>query len=327
MSTEPPGMVTADPSPPGAAAQHGGESVVVVIVAGVANLLIAVTKLVAGLVSGSAAMLSEAAHSVADTTTEVLLYVAVRRGGLAADDAHPLGYGRESFFWAFVASLFTFVAGGGFSVTHGINSIIHGDRADDFTVSYVVLALSFVIEGASLLNSLGRVRGQARRWRIRPLRYLRRTSDTALRAVVFEDVAALIGLVFAATGLALTQLTGAGFWDGLSSVAIGLLLLVVAVLLARSNISLLVGRPAPPDLEAAFRIELNALPEVERVVSLVTQLIGPSVFLLAAKVDFTDTASGAGIEAACDQAERRLQARFPEIGYVFLDPTPTRADH
>jgi cation diffusion facilitator family transporter len=316
----------------GPAPTESGDGLAVVVVAGVANLLIALTKGVAGVVSNSSAMLSEAAHSVADTTTEVLLFVAIKRGSRPADAAHPLGYGKESFFWAFIASLFTFVAGAGFSITHGINSIIHGEQAGDFVVSYVVLAVSFVIESASLLKGIKQIRGKAERWRVRPLRYLWRTSETSVRAVVFEDVAALIGLLLAGLGLALTELTGSGFWDGLSSVAIGLLLLVVAALLARSNKSLLVGQAAPPSLEAAFRDELASLPEVDGVVSLVTLLIGPAAFMVAAKVDFTDTVSGAGIEAACEKAEERLMVRFPEVKYVFLDPTPTaghpqRTDH
>ena len=140
-----------------------------------------------------------------------------------------------------MASLFTFAAGAGFSITQGINSIIHGEHAGDFLVSYLVLAVSFVIESVSLLNGIRQVRGKAERWRVHPISYLRHTSYTSVKAVVFEDVAALIGLILAGLGLMLTELTGSGFWGGLSSVAIGLLLLVVAGLLARANMSLLVG--------------------------------------------------------------------------------------
>lgn len=299
-----------------------GESLVVVVVAGAVNLLIAATKAVAGLLSGSAAMLSEAAHSLADTTTEVLLFVAVTRGSRPADARHPFGYGKETFFWAFIASLCTFVAGAGFSITHGINSIIHGDVTGDFRLSYAVLAASFVLESISLVNGVRQVRSRAARWQVRPLRYLRQTSDTSVKAVVLEDVAALIGLVLAALGLVLTELTGDGVWDGLASVAIGLLLLVVAFALARANMSFLVGRAAPAALQDAFRAELDALPEVVSVVSLVTMLVGPGTFLVAAKVDFADAASGATVEEACERAEARLTARFPEVRYVFLDPTP-----
>ncbi|MGE3287413.1 MAG: cation diffusion facilitator family transporter [Pseudonocardia sp.] len=299
-----------------------GESLVVVVVAGVMNLLIALTKAVAGVLSGSAAMLSEAAHSLADTTTEILLFVAVTRGSRPADATHPFGHGKETFFWAFIASLFTFVAGAGFSITHGISSIIHGEQTGDFLLSYLVLAVSFVLESISLVNGLRQLRSRAARWRVRPVRYLMRTSDTSVKAVVLEDVAALVGLVLAALGLVLTELTGDGVWDGLASVAIGVLLLVVAVALARANMSFLVGRAAPSALEDAFRAELDALPEVDAVVSLVTMLVGPGAFLVAAKVDFADAASGASVEQACERAEERLTTRFPEIHYVFLDPTP-----
>ncbi|MFD0744248.1 cation diffusion facilitator family transporter [Phytohabitans flavus] len=132
------------------------ESVGTVIVAGVANVAIGIAKLLAGLISGSAAMLSEAAHSVADTTTEVLLFTALRRGGRPADELHPFGYGKESYVWAFIAALFTFVAGAGFSITHGVHTIRSGEHSGDYTVSYIVLAVSFVIESVSSPAPCGR---------------------------------------------------------------------------------------------------------------------------------------------------------------------------
>ncbi|WP_121399291.1 cation diffusion facilitator family transporter [Micromonospora sp. M71_S20] len=297
------------------------ESVGTVVVAGAANLAIAVAKLVAGVISGSAAMLSEAVHSVADTTTEVLLYLALRRGARPADARHPFGYGKESYVWAFLAALFTFVAGAGFAITHGVTTILVHEHSGDYLITYVVLAVSFAIESVSLARAVRQVRAESRRWRTTPRRFLHLTSDTPLKAVFLEDSAALIGLVLAAAGVALSQLTGDELWDGAASVLIGVLLLVVATVLAHSNISLLVGRAVPERLRGEISEELAGLPAVRRIDTLLTMQLGPSDVLVAAKVDFDDEASGATIEAAADQAERRLTARHPQIRYVFLDPT------
>lgn len=300
------------------------ESVGTVIVAGLANLAIAVAKAVAGLISGSAAMLSEAAHSVADTTTEVLLYVALRRGNRPADAVHPFGYGRESWVWAFIAALFTFVAGAGFSITHGVHTIRTGEHSGNYLISYVVLAVSFAIESVSLARAVRQVRAAARRWDTTPGRYLRLTPDTAVKAVFLEDSAALVGLLLAALGVGLAQYTGDELWDGLASIAIGLLLLVVAAILARSNVSLLVGRSVPRRLRDLLEADLASLPTVDRIDTLLTMQLGPADVLVAAKVDFADDATGADIEAAADEAERRLAERYPGIRYVFLDPTRRR---
>jgi cation diffusion facilitator family transporter len=298
-----------------------GESVTTVIVAGAANLAIAIAKTVAGVLSGSAAMLSEAAHSFADTTTEVLLYIALRRGDRPADDRHPFGYGKESFVWAFLAALFTFVAGAGFSITHGVNTIRSGEESGSFLVSYIVLAVSFVLEGISFLRTIRQIRGEADRWRTTGRRFLRLTPDTTVKAVFLEDSAALIGLLLAATGVGLTQVTGDEMWDGLSSIGIGVLLLVVVGVLTRSNISLLVGQAVPARLHREIAEEILGLPAVMAVPTLLTMQLGLSDVLVAAKVDFADNATGAQIEATADEAERRLVALYPAIQYVFLDPT------
>ncbi|GAB3807886.1 cation diffusion facilitator family transporter [Micromonospora zhanjiangensis] len=302
-------------------AAGSSESVGTVVVAGLANLAIAVAKAVAGLLSGSAAMLSEAAHSFADTTTEVLLFTALRRGTRPADPRHPFGHGKESYVWAFIAALFTFVAGAGFSVTQGVQSILASRHNGSYLVSYLVLAVSFVLESISLTRAVRQVRAASRHWRLTPLRFLRHTADTTVKAVTLEDSAALVGLVLAALGVGLTELTGNPVWDGVASIAIGVLLLVVAAILARSNVSLLVGRAVPPRIRAGIEEELAGLPTVERVDTLLTMQLGPDDVLVAAKLDFADDATGAQIEATADLAEQRLTDRYPTIRYVFLDPT------
>ncbi|MEU8300414.1 cation diffusion facilitator family transporter [Micromonospora sp. NPDC048909] len=297
------------------------ESVGTVVVAGTANLAIAVAKLIAGLISGSASMLSEAAHSVADTTTEVLLFMALRRGARPPDARHPFGYGKESYIWAFFAALFTFVAGAGFAITHGVTTILVHEHSGDYLVSYLVLAVSFAIESISLARAVRQVRRESRRWRTTPRRYLRLTADTTVKAVFLEDSAALIGLLLAGLGVGLSELTGDELWDGVASVLIGVLLLVVAGILAYSNLSLLVGRGVSDRLRREIEHSLARLPEVRQVGTLLTMQLGPTDILVAAKVDFNDQATGAAIEATADEAERRLRDRYPEIRYLFLDPT------
>ncbi|MEV0650198.1 cation diffusion facilitator family transporter [Phytomonospora sp. NPDC050363] len=300
------------------------ESVGTVLLAGAMNLSIAVAKGIAGLLSGSSAMLSEAAHSLADTATEVFLFVALRRSGKPASRRHPFGYGREAYFWAFIAAAFTFIAGGGFSIGHGIQEMTGDHEPGDYLISYIVLAVSFVLESISLIRGLRQTRDEARRWRVGMRRFLRLTPDTTLKAVVLEDFAALAGLIIAAGGLALTEITGSPVYDGAASVLIGLLLIAVAVTLAVANMSLLVGQSVPAKLRESIITELEGIEEVNQVRELVAMHMGPASVLVAAKVDFVDSVTAGRIEIAADAAERRLRARFPSIAYLFLDPTPGR---
>ncbi|WP_199589383.1 cation diffusion facilitator family transporter [Blastococcus sp. TF02A-26] len=300
----------------------GGESTATVVVAGLANLGIAIAKLVGGLISHSSAMLSEAAHSLADTITEVLLFVALKRGNRAPDERHPVGYGRETYFWALLACLATFTLGAGFSFYQGVETILEGEEQGDPLIAYVVLGISFVLEGSSLLKAVRQVRGEARRWGTTPRRYLARTSDTTVKAVTFEDSAALVGLVLAALGLFLEQITGDPVWDGVAAILIGVLLLLVATVLARANVSLLIGQSVSERMREELRAEIEALPQVSAVPVLLTSVIGPGQLIVSAKVDFEDTATVADVERASDEAERRLVARHGGVRYVFLDPTP-----
>src|SRR5215218_4931025 len=299
----------------------GGESTGTVIVAGLANLAIAVAKLIGGLISHSSAMLSEAAHSVADTVTQVLLFVALKRGNRPPDGKHPFGYGKETYFWAFIASLATFGMGAGFSIWQGVTPILEGAEQGDPLVSYIVLALAFVLEGVSWLKAVRQVRGAARKWDVTPGEYLSDTTDTTVKAITFEDTAALIGLVLAALGLFLEHLTGDALWDGLAAIVIGLLLIVVAVVLGRANVSLLIGQSVSPRIQAELKAEIAAIDHVVDVPFLLTSVIGPAQLMVAAKVDFDDDLSAGDIERISDEAEQRLLSRHEGVRYVFLDPT------
>ncbi|MGW0562679.1 cation diffusion facilitator family transporter [Streptomyces sp. NPDC003016] len=298
------------------------ESTATVIVAAIANLGIAAAKAVAGVISGSSAMLSEAAHSFADTVTELMLLTALKRGEKPADEEHPLGHGPERYIWAMLASVATFVGGAVFSVYDGVHTLVHGEELGDPLVSYIVLGVAFLLEGLSLRTGIRQVRGEAARFHTPVTRYLRHTPDTAVKAVVMEDSAALAGLALAAGGLLGGQLTGSGVWDGLASILIGLLLVYVAWVLGRSNAQLLIGRPLPREMRAGVREELLSVPHIIDVLELTTLVQGPREVLVAAKIDFRDVVSAEQIEWACEEAEQQLRERYPAIRRVYLDPTP-----
>ncbi|GAA3913471.1 cation diffusion facilitator family transporter [Streptomyces gulbargensis] len=299
-----------------------GESTVTVLVAAAANLGIAAAKAVAGVVSGSSAMLSEAAHSFADTVTEVMLLTALKRSEKPADEDHPVGHAGERYVWAMLAAVATFVGGAVFSVYDGIHTLLHGEEPGDPLLSYLVLAVAFVLEAFSLRTGIRQVRAEADRRGTPFATYLRLTPDTTVKAVVLEDSAALSGLMLAAGGLLGGQLTGSGVWDGIASILIGILLVYVAWVLGRSNAQLLIGRPLPRPMRAEVRAELLSVPHVVGVLDLITLIQGPGEVMVAAKVDFRDVVSAAEVERACETAERRLRERFPAIRRVYLDPTP-----
>ncbi|MFF4322178.1 cation diffusion facilitator family transporter [Streptomyces sp. NPDC001568] len=299
------------------------ESVATVAVATVTNLGIAAAKAVAGVLGGSSAMLSEAAHSVADTVTEVLLLTALKRSARPADEAHPLGYGPERYIWALLASIATFAGGAVFAVYDGIHTLVHGEDPGNPTLSYVVLAVAAVLEGWSLLVAWRQVRGEADRMRAPLGLYVKHTPDTAVKAVLLENAAALIGLALAAGGLLGAQLMGSGVYDGVASLLIGLLLVWVAWELGRSNAQYLIGRPLPAAMRDEVREELLSVLHIEAVLELTTLVQGPDEVLIAAKVDFHDLASARQVETACEVAEAQLRERFPAIRRVYLDPTPS----
>jgi divalent metal cation (Fe/Co/Zn/Cd) transporter len=228
----------------------------------------------------------------------------------------------------------TFVAGGAASVFEGVQKITNGGEIENPLVPLLVLAVSFVLESISLARALGQVRTSARRFSVRPRLLWRETTDTSVKAVAAEDSAALVGILIAALGIILSAVTRDPLWDGLSSVLIGLLLVVVAGVLAVANAELLVGRAAPLGLDSRLRAELEALPGVASVPVFVTSVTGPRRVLVAAKVNFVDGCTTDDIERVADEAERRMVALFPGVQYVFLDPTAgpggpeqERADH
>jgi cation diffusion facilitator family transporter len=300
-----------------------GESLGTVLVAGAVNLAIAVAKIVAGLMTGSAAMMSEGAHSVADTVNELFLLTALTRSKKPADVQHPFGYAMERYFWSLIAAVGIFVLGAGFSVYEGVEQLMHPEPLGSLLIAYVVLGVSFLFEGTSWAKAVVQLRGEAGDKGIGVFRHVFTTPDPTVKTVAFEDTAALIGIVLAAVGITLHEVTGSGIWDGLASIAIGLLLVGVAISLGSSSKRNLIGESVPEDVRQGLTKVISESPGVEAVVELLTMRLGPDDVLVAARVDVDDAATGGDLEQVADEVEISIRDRYPEVRHVFLDPTPS----
>jgi cation diffusion facilitator family transporter len=303
------------------------ESTGTVLLAGAANLAIAVAKAVAGLMSGSTALLAEAAHTVADTLNQVFLLTALRRSRKPADARHPFGYGMERYFWSLLAAVGIFVLGAGFSIAEGIRAVLHPEPIAALVIAYSVLAVSFVFETISWLRAVRQVRREARDRGIPTLEHLKE-AEPAVKTVAFEDSAALIGLVIAAAGVTLSALTGEEFWDGAASIAIGVLLIGVAFTLGRDNKSMLIGEALPEETQREIRDLIAASPGIDTVVELLSLRLSPEEVLVVVRVDLDDAeTTGAAVEQLAEKIDAEVRRQHPGIRHLFLDPTPGRQQH
>jgi cation diffusion facilitator family transporter len=289
-----------------------------VVAAFAANLGIAIIKFVAFLLTGSASMLAESVHSVADTGNEVLLLVGRGRSTRPASDAHPFGFGRERYFYGFVVSVMLFTVGAAFSVYDGVHKLLNPELIHSPMIAFGVLAVSVVLEGFSLrtgIKEANKVRGD-RSWAT----FIRRTKAPELPVVLLEDVAALIGLVFAFAGVALSVLTSNGRWDGAGSLGIGLLLATAAAILAIEMKSLLIGEAASPEMQRMIIAALEDGPELAQVIHLRTVHMSPDAVLVTAKVAIREDASARQITAGIDAAEKRVRQVVPIAKTIYLEP-------
>jgi cation diffusion facilitator family transporter len=289
------------------------ESTVTVLVAFGANFAVATAKTVAAVLSGSASMTAEAAHSWADTGNQAFLIIANRRSSRPPDAERPLGYGREAYVWSLLAAVGLFVVGGSLSVWHGITELLHGENtAENYLIAYVVLAVAFALESISLLQAYRQLRGEARSFDRDVLDHVLETSDPTTRAVFAEDTAALVGIILALLGIGLHQLTGNAAWDAIGSILVGVLLGVIAVVLIDRNRRFLVGESASPDLRNAAIRRIQRLPEVSAVRFLRLVFVGPKQLFLVASVDLT----GDQVESHVAHTLRRLEEELQSDPYI-----------
>lgn len=292
-----------------------------VLLAGGANLAIAAAKIAAGVMTGSSAMLSEGAHSVADTVNQGFLLTALTRSRKPADVRHPFGYGMERYFWSLLAAVGMFVLGAGFSVYQGGRALLQSVPVTDPLVAYVVLGASFLFEGTSWLKAVTQLRREAGAKHVNVLSHLLTTPDPTVRTVAFEDTAALIGILVAAGGIALDEVYGGSRFNGIASILIGALLVGVAVALGSSSKRNLIGEAMPPQQREGLTRVINESVGVDVVVELLTMRLGPDEVLVAARVDVDDAATGGDLEQIADEVDRRIKESYPEVRHVFLDPT------
>jgi len=292
-----------------------------IVIALVANVIIAAAKLITGLISGSTALLAEAAHSVADSSNEVLLGISLRRSAVPADDKHPLGHGRERFLWAFMAAIGSFLIGGCISIGLALRQLALGGETKKTTAGWIVLGVAFVADGISWLQSVRQARSDAQeRGRSVP-DHLLRSSDPIVRAIVVEDSAALIGVVIAAAGLLMSQRLGSSRPDAIASLLIGLLMAATAFGLARPLADFLVGRSLPPEQLEKIRRTIVGSAAVEELLSLQAVYTGPEEVIVAAKVRPSPALSVAELARAMDDLDHNLRRESPFVADVYVDVT------
>lgn len=307
--------------------QKAGESRRTVIIALAANAVIAFAKLIGGVMSGSSALLAEAAHSVADTTNQAFLLVSISLSKREPAPSRPFGSGQERFLWSFVAAVGMFLAGAVFAVGYGVYELLAGSsEKGGFTVAWIVLAISAVAEGTSWVRALKQTRGEAREQGKSVRQHVADTRDPNVKMVLVEDSAALAGIALAALGIGLHQLTGRAAFDNAASIMIGLMLIAIALRLARDAKHLLIGASARPDERRLLEQAIEEFDEVVEVVELLTMVLGPNSLLVAARVNLDDGIDADRIERVSGEIDDALREAVPDVTEVFLDATPGRRE-
>ena len=288
-----------------------------IVAAIVANGAIAVTKLVASSITGSTAMLAEGIHSIVDTGNGGLLLLGLRTSRRPADPEHPFGYGKELYFWTLIVAMIIFSGGGGVSIYEGVRHVIHPKELSDPTWNYWVLGIAFFIEGAAwyiALKGFLAVKGEKSIWRA-----IRVSKDPTTFAVLFEDTAAMLGIIVAMVGIWLAHRFDMPWIDGAASVVIGLILALIAILLARESRGLLIGEAASPVVIKSIRRIAEAESAVHRMKRPLTMHLGPADVLVNLDIEFHDELEAPEIEAAVDRLERAIKERHPEVSRIFIE--------
>lgn len=289
-----------------------------IVAALLANLGIAITKFIAFAFSGSSSMLAEGVHSLADTGNQLLLLLGGRKSRKVADDAHPFGYGRERYVYAFVVSIILFSIGGVFSLYEGYEKIKQPHPLENWWLPILVLLIAICLEGFSFRTAIKEANHTRGKDSI--FQFIRHAKAPELPVVLLEDFAALIGLVLALLGVGLTIITGNPVFDGLGTLLIGVLLVLVAIVLGIETKSLLVGEGASPADAAAIRDAINAHPEVEALIHIKTLYLGPDELLVAAKIALARTKTLTDIANSINEVEASIRAAVPSARVIYLEP-------
>ncbi len=292
-----------------------------VLIALAANLIVAAAKLAGGLITGSAAMLAETAHSIADSANQGFLLVSIRLSTREPTPEQPFGYGRMRFLWTFVAAIAMFLAGAVFAIGYGVHQLLAGETSVGYAISYATLAIALVAEGTSWIRAIRQSRREADESGLALIEYLRGSRDPNVKMVLFEDTAALIGIALAFLGILVDQMTGSDVFDPAASIAIGVLLVGVAGWMAHDTSELLIGASARPNERASLQQAIEEFDDIDNVMELLTMVLGPNSLLVAARVDFADGLDDDEVEWVSEEIDKRLRDVIPDVTEVFLDAT------
>ena len=294
-----------------------GESRKVIIAALIGNTLVALTKFVAAVVTGSSAMFSEGIHSVVDTGNQVLLLYGLKRSNLPADSRFPFGHGKEVYFWSFIVAILIFGVGAGISVYEGIHSIANPRPLENPLVNYIVLTLAIIFEGIAWLFAWKTFSSQ--RGDLGVVEAVTRGKDPSMFVVLFEDSAAMTGLLIALAGVTLTDITGNHLYDSAASILIGGVLALTSAWLAYETKGLLIGESAGPDVVDGIRKLVNACRDVRHINDVLTMHMGPEFILVNLSVEFQDSANADDIEETVSQLDRRIKRKYPFVKRIFIE--------
>ena len=289
----------------------------VIIAALIGNALISITKFAAASITGSSAMLSEGIHSLVDTGNQVLLLYGLKRAAKPADADFPFGYGKEIYFWCFIVAILIFALGGGISIYEGIQHVQHPEPISNPMVNYIVLGLALIFEGAAwyfAFREFNRVKG---RWGF--LEAIQRAKDPSIFVVLFEDSAAMLGLIVAFLGVLLSQMTGILIFDGMASVIIGVILIGTSIWLAYETKGLLIGESANQSVIRGIRDTLRGRSNINHVNEILTMHMGPDFILANISVDFADAISARDVEDDIAAIDRSIKQKYPQIKRVFIE--------
>ena len=294
-----------------------------IIAAFLANAAIAISKLVGFFLTGAASMLAEAVHSGADASNQGLLFLGGARARKRATPEHPFGYGRERYFWSFVVALVLFTLGGLFALFEGIEKLRHPHEIESATVAFVILTIAIIVEAFSFRTAIvesRHVKGKESWWQ-----FIRRSKSPELPVVLLEDLGAMVGLIFAVVGLGLAEITGNPRWDAVGSIAIGILLVIIAIILVIEMKGLLIGEAATPATIASITKTMESTDRVKGVIHLRTQHIGPDELLVGAKLAFDNSLDVAGLATAINEVEHRVRQAVPAARVIYIEPDIERA--